>query len=371
MLWRLLRTWFLATSAFYALRPAVSAALFLVFGACELLWMSLGVAAAVCLKGRSVLEVRERTEEPECLRNPDMGTHEFVTLDDGVTLHYVSAGSRDRPLVLLLHGFPDNWYTWHKQILELKKNYWVVAPDMRGYGQSTKPSNVEEYQMSYLVDDVRGLVQWLERKKVILIGHDWGAVVSWCFANRYPQMVDRLVAINGGHPDAMRQLLQTSLTQMLKSRYMVAYRCPRIPEAWLTMDDFAKLMSLYESGGGAQETSVFRYTFSKPGAVTAAVNYYRATFSKKRQLRNTQYRRLDVPTLVLWGSRDPYLTPQVAELSRRHSPEALVRFLRECGHWPHQENAPVVNEEIATFLAAGAPADTVGKAGLRRCRSSL
>ncbi|XP_075556575.1 epoxide hydrolase 3-like [Dermacentor variabilis] len=124
MLWSLLRTWFLATSAFYALRPAVSAALFLVFGAGELLCMCLGVAAAVCLKGRSVLEVRERTEEPECLRDPALGAHEFVTLDDGVTLHYVSAGSRDRPLVLLLHGFPDIWYTWHKQILELKKNYW-------------------------------------------------------------------------------------------------------------------------------------------------------------------------------------------------------------------------------------------------------
>ncbi|XP_049527093.1 AB hydrolase superfamily protein YfhM isoform X2 [Dermacentor silvarum] len=358
MLWSLLRTWFLATTAFYALRPAVSTALFLVFGACDLLWMCLSIAAAVCLKGRSVLEIRERTEEPACLRDPALGTHEFATLDDGMTLHYVSAGRRDKPLVLLLHGFPDIWYTWHKQILELKKNYWVVAPDMRGYGQSTKPSSVEEYQMSYLIEDVRGLLQSLGRNKVILVGHDWGAVVSWCFANRYPQMVDRLVTINGGHPDAMRQLLETSLTQIFKSRYMVAYQCPRIPEAWLTMDDFAKVTSLCNSGDDAQETSVLQYAFSKPGAVTAAVNYYRATFCKKWQLRKTRYRRLDIPTLVLWGSRDPYLTPQVAELSRCHSPEAVVRFLRECGHWPHLENAPAVNEALLAFLAAGAPADT-------------
>ncbi|KAH6925848.1 hypothetical protein HPB50_011132 [Hyalomma asiaticum] len=217
MVWSLLRTCLLVTTTFNTLLPAVCKALYLLFGAYHLLGMCLGIAVAVCLKGRAVLEVKERTEEPECLGDPELGTHEFVTLDNGVALHYVSAGSREKPLVLLLHGFPEIWYTWRKQIPELKKNYWVVAADLRGYGQSTKPSSAEEYQMSHLVEDVRDLVQSLERKRVILVGHDWGALISWCFANRYPEMVDKLVVINGGHPDAMRELLRTSPVQMLKS----------------------------------------------------------------------------------------------------------------------------------------------------------
>ncbi|KAH7972185.1 hypothetical protein HPB52_009029 [Rhipicephalus sanguineus] len=338
------------------LRPAVCGVLSLIFGAYHLVRMCLRIATAVCLKGHSVLEVKERTEEPECLRDPALGTHEFVTLNDGVTLHYVSAGSRDKPLVVMLHGFPDIWYTWRKQIPELKKNYWVVAPDMRGYGQSSKPSNVKEYQMPYLVEDLRGLIHSLERKKVILIGHDWGAIVSWCFANKYPDVVDKLVAINGGHPDALRQLLKTSPAQMFKSGYVIAFQCPKIPELWLTVDDFAQMTRVHNQCDDLQEvTSVLQYAFSKPGAMTAAVNYYRAAYSKERRLSNAQYRRLDVPTLLLWGSRDPYLTPQVAELSRHHSSKATVQFLQECGHWPHQEDAPVVNEALEAFLGRRCP----------------
>ncbi|KAK8767664.1 hypothetical protein V5799_005553 [Amblyomma americanum] len=214
----MLRAWLMATTVLCVLRPACGRVIFLLFGACDLLWMCIRIGVAVCLKGRSVLEVRERLHEPECLRDPALGRHEFVTLEDGVTLHYVSAGERDRPLVLLLHGFPDSWYTWHKQIVELKKNFWVITPDMRGYGQSSKPHSIEAYQVSYLIEDIKGLLKSLGREKASLVGHDWGAVVSWCFANHYPHMVDRLVTINGGHPDAMKQQLESSLTQMVRSR---------------------------------------------------------------------------------------------------------------------------------------------------------
>nr|XP_037275025.1 epoxide hydrolase 4-like [Rhipicephalus microplus] len=371
-MWGLLRTQFVATLTYKALWPAVSRVLFLIFGAFHLLRMCLCIAAAVCLKGRSVLDLKERTEEPDCLRDPALGTHEFVTLDNGMTLHYVSAGSRHNSLVILLHGFPDIWYTWHKQILELKKKYWVVAPDMRGYGQSSRPSSAEEYQLCYLVEDISGLIQSLERNRVILVGHDWGAIVSWCFANKYPDAVDKLVVVNGGHPEALRQLLKTSPVQMLKSGYMVAFRCPKIPELWLTVDDFAEMKHLHNDCDDVEEvTSVRQYAFSKPGAMTAAINYYRATYSKERQLKNFQYRRLNVPTLLLWGSRDPYGTTQVAELSRRYSSKVTVQFLQDCGHWPHQENAPVVNQALEAFLGTSASFDSARRARLKCCRSSL
>ncbi|XP_037576340.1 epoxide hydrolase 4 [Dermacentor silvarum] len=199
-----------------ALQRLVSTALLLSIGAFRGALMMISVALQVLLKGKCVLEPKERREEPECLRDPALGSHEFVTLED-VTLHYVSAGSRDKPLVLLLHGFPDFWFSWKCQILDLKKDFWVVAPDLRGYGQSSKPANVDDYQTFKLIEDVHGLVKSLGRSKVTIVGHDWGAVIAWCFATKHEDMVEKLIIVNGPHPMAMQHQLHNSLDQIVKS----------------------------------------------------------------------------------------------------------------------------------------------------------
>lgn len=141
-------------------RRFISTALLLCIGLCRAAFLGIMVALQVLFKGKRVLQPKERSKEPECLRDPELGSHEFVTLED-VTLHYVSAGSRDKPLVLLLHGFPDIWFSWKYQILDLKKDFWVVIPDLRGYGQSSRPPSVDDYKMSKLVEDVHGLVKSL------------------------------------------------------------------------------------------------------------------------------------------------------------------------------------------------------------------
>ncbi|XP_077550741.1 AB hydrolase superfamily protein YfhM-like [Haemaphysalis longicornis] len=370
MLWGLFKACCVASTAFCAFRPASSRVLFLMIGLCELLRMCLRVAAAVCVNGFGVFEVRQWTEEPECLRDPELGVHATATLKGSTKVHYVSAGSQDSPLVILLHGFPDCWYSWHKQIPELKRNFWVVAPDMRGYGLSSKPSRVEEYQVSYIIEDLVGLVRLLGRDKLSIVGHDWGAIVAWCFSNKYPHMVNKLVTINGGHPHTMRRLLDSSISQMIKSGYMVAYQCPYVPEVALSMGDFAELKKLC-SGFDPQETSVLQYFFSQPGALTAAINYYRAAYCKERQLSNTHFNRLDVPTLVIWGSKDPYLTVDVADLSRRQSRRGFVRYLQSAGHWPHLEEPAFVNAALSAFLLCQDESARPRKALLRRCKSSL
>ncbi|KAL1484156.1 hypothetical protein MTO96_032748 [Rhipicephalus appendiculatus] len=145
-------------------RRFISTILLLSIGLFWAALLAIIVGVQVLFKGRRVLQPKERNDEPKCLRDPELGSHEFVTLED-VTLHYVSAGSRDKPVVLLLHGFPDFWFSWKYQILDLKKDFWVVVPDLRGYGQSSKPASVHEYQASKLIEDVHGLVTSLGQKE--------------------------------------------------------------------------------------------------------------------------------------------------------------------------------------------------------------
>jgi pimeloyl-ACP methyl ester carboxylesterase len=168
---------------------------------------------------------------------------------NGVRLHVVTAGPEDGPLVVLLHGFPEFWYSWHNQIPALvEAGYRVVAPDMRGYNRSEKPSGVDAYHIDELVSDVAGLVRAFDRESGHIVGHDWGGLVAWQTAIDRPSVVDRLAVLNAPHPSKYEEVIRTSLSQLRKSWYVFYFQLPFLPEFGLGWNDFAMLDSILKDG---------------------------------------------------------------------------------------------------------------------------
>ncbi|XP_077521274.1 epoxide hydrolase 4-like isoform X2 [Amblyomma americanum] len=244
------------------LRRAFTTLLLVIIGATRSAILLVHIALLVLLKGRRVLKPRERAQEPECLQDPALGGHDFITIEDA-TLHYVSAGKREKPLVLLLHGFPDFWFSWKHQILGLKSDFWVVALDLRGYGRSSKSDRVVDYRGSRLVEDVHQLIISLGKRKANIVAHDWGAVIAWWLATKYENLVDKLVIINGPHPLAMKYQLEHSLSQILRSWYLVTFQLPWLPETCFCMNDM-KLLDTLLGAYDEEEREAMKYSFSKP-----------------------------------------------------------------------------------------------------------
>ncbi|KAH6926472.1 hypothetical protein HPB50_018732 [Hyalomma asiaticum] len=329
-----------------SLLRAFSRVILLAVGSVYSAIMLIEVSLLVFLKGRTVLTPRER-EEPACLRDPYLGGHDFVSIED-VTLHFVSSGNQEKPLVLLLHGFPDFWYAWKHQILDLKKDFWVVALDLRGYGRSSKPKLVVNYRGQRIVEDVRQLIMSLGKMKANIVGHDWGAVIAWWLATKHGNLVEKLVIINGPHPLALKHQLEHSLSQMLMSWYFVAFQLPWVPEACFCANDLRLLDSLH-TAYDEQEREAFKYAFCKPGAFTGPINYYRASFRLECE-DALVYRQVGAPTLILWGCKDTALTKDIAALSLRYASSGHVEYFPDAGHWLHREKPKLVNDLIRSFL---------------------
>ena len=152
---------------------------------------------------------------------------------NGVRLHYVTQGAG--PLLILLHGFPEFWYSWRYQIPALAKHFTVVAPDMRGYNESDKPSGVAHYHIDRLTGDVQGLIRAFHEERAVIVGHDWGGGVAWSFAANYPHLTERLVVLNCPHPGAFQKALQENRQQLRRSWYIFYFQLPWLPELGLRL----------------------------------------------------------------------------------------------------------------------------------------
>ncbi|XP_064484011.1 epoxide hydrolase 4-like [Ornithodoros turicata] len=294
---------------------------------------------------------KERKSPPSCMTDLDLEVmHDFVTLDD-VTLHYVSAGDPKSQLMIFLHGFPDFWFTWQKQIPEFKKDYWVVAPDMRGCGESSKPESVAAYKLPLLVHDIRCLIEKLGKgRQAVVVGHDWGGIVAWSLAAFYPALVHHLIIINAPHPQAMSELLCSSLDQMKRSWYIVAFQFPMMARWLLQRNDF-QFMDVGLKGYGSEELEALKYTFSQPGVLQSAMNYYRANFFN---LGSTRPGSIQVPTLIIWGENDTALSSRLARMSMRWT-SGRLELLPDVGHWAHRECPENTNQHIRSFLEGREP----------------
>src|SRR5712671_845972 len=167
-----------------------------------------------------------------------MLTHKYAEAN-GIRLHYVTTGKGK--LLLFVHGFPEFWYAWKNQLVEFGRDYQAVAPDMRGYNLSSKPTEVEQYQVQYLVEDLRALAEKLGHKKLILVAHDWGGAVAWAFAIAHPDYLEKLVIINAPHPGVFQRELRDNPAQQKASGYMLMFRSPQA-ESLLSANNYASLV---------------------------------------------------------------------------------------------------------------------------------
>jgi epoxide hydrolase 4 len=275
---------------------------------------------------------------------------------NGVTLNVVEAGPLDGPLAILLHGFPESWYGWRHLIAPLAEaGYRVLAPDQRGYGASDKPRGVAAYALDILADDVVGLVDASGRERATVIGHDWGGVVAWGAISRHPTRFDRAVILNAPHPDAMLREIKGNLGQFLKSWYILFFQLPGLPEMLLRRHDFRRLVDgmTHSSRPGTFSTADFeRYKagWAEPGALTAMVDWYRAGLRIKHDPFPDPL--VQVPTLLIWGTRDRFVVPGVARSSYALCESARLEWLDEASHWVQHEEPEKVNRLIIDFLGS-------------------
>jgi pimeloyl-ACP methyl ester carboxylesterase len=300
-------------------------------------------------------------------------SHGYANVN-GIRLHYAETGSGDN-LVILLHGFPEFWYSWRHQLTALGKDYHVVAPDMRGYNLSDKPSRVEDYRIEVLVEDVVDLIKNFGARKAAIVAHDWGAAVAWAVAQKYPERVSKLAVLQV--PPAAVWRANISLRQLLRSWYMFFFQLPRIPEWAIGRKDFVALNHTFKETVARKgafsdaDIELYREALRRPGAITAAVNYYRANVrrilspqhaggtpggdgeSKTDQATPGSDGRIRVPTLFIFAEQDFAILPATVRGIGEHvaAPYSELR-MADSGHWVQNEAAAEVNEALIDFLSS-------------------
>jgi pimeloyl-ACP methyl ester carboxylesterase len=285
-----------------------------------------------------------------------MSEIEFGYADVGeVKLHYARAGVGEK-LVVLLHGFPEFWYSWRHQIDALSDEYTVVAPDLRGYNLSDKPPNKSDYLIDHLVSDVVGLIHHFGREKAAVIGHDWGASIAWAVAAKQPEVLWKLVAMQVP-PIPVWKKNQTA-KQLCASWYMFFFQLPFVPEFRLKQNNYAKLATALKTSTaepnifGDEEVAEYVKSWSQPGAITAMLNYYRANILKRMFSKHEPPAKVKVPTLFIYGEKDTAVLPAtVAGVGHMIDGPYTEHRFPGSGHWVQQEAREEVTGVLRKFLA--------------------
>jgi len=273
---------------------------------------------------------------------------------NGVKLHTVQAGPKSGVPVILLHGFPEFWRCWRKQIPALvDAGCRVIIPDQRGYNLSNKPAGMKNYRVDTLVDDILGLIKALDYEKVNLVGHDWGAVVAWALAITHPEKLHKLTIMNAPHPAVMRKFLRRDPDQVRRSWYVGFFQLPWLPEWILSARNFWQMTRAVQ--GTAKKNSftnadmeTYRQAWSQPGALPAMLNWYRAAFRFPPRMPEDQ--RVKVRTLMMWGMKDFALSHRMARPSMDYCDEGNLILFPEATHWVHLDAAAEVNHYLIDFL---------------------
>jgi len=292
---------------------------------------------------------------------PPMFKHEYADVN-GVRLHYVTAGKGK--LIMFVHGFPEFWYEWKNQLAHFGKDYQAVAPDMRGYNLSSKPAEVDQYQVKYLVEDLRALAEKLGHKKFILVAHDWGGAVAWAFAIAHPEYLEKLVIINAPHPGIFQRELRENPAQQKASGYMLMFRSPQA-EQTLSANNYALLVNAVLGEGlktgvfTEEDKKAYIEAWSQPGALTGGLNYYRAArvgppTETDKSVANFAAAlpslEVKVPTLVIWGEKDTALLTGNLEGLDKYVPNLTIKRIPEGSHWVVHEKPALVDGYIREFI---------------------
>ncbi|MFC3419524.1 alpha/beta fold hydrolase [Salinicoccus hispanicus] len=272
---------------------------------------------------------------------------------NGIQLHVAVSGPEDGELVVLLHGFPEFWFSWRKQIRVLAASgYRVVAPDQRGYNKSEKPDGRKAYRIDKLEQDIVGLIDHYGYESAAVVGHDWGGGVAWQLASTHPDKVNRLIVINMPYPAVLPKVLRKKPSQGLKSSYMLFFQIPALPEKILSSKDHAYMAQalVQTSRKGTftdDELDAYRIAWARPQALTSMLNWYRAIPYSKKYIPND---KVEVPVKIIWGAGDQFLSKKLAEETLNYASNSSVTWVDEATHWVHQEQPEYVNEQILQFL---------------------
>ncbi|KAM4887456.1 epoxide hydrolase 3 [Thomomys bottae] len=333
-----------------------------------LLWVAVGAAAllaaafygcvalahVLCRPRRGCLG-RPRLAVPAGLRDPALGRHGFLRLrSSDLQLHYVSAGCGNGPLMLFLHGFPENWFFWQHQLREFQSHFHTVAVNLRGYGPSDAPKDVGCYSTDLLMADIQDVILGLGYSKCVLVGHDFGAVLAWNFSVYFPSMVERMVIVSGPPKFVFQEYSLRHVGQLFKSKYMFLFQLPWLPEKLLSMSDFQIVKSIFTDRKSGiphlkpSELEAMLYDLFQPGGLTGPINYYRNLFRDFP----VEPQELSTPTLLLWGEKDPYFqTGLVKAIGNHFVPGRLEsHILPGSGHWIPQTHYQQMHEYMWAFL---------------------
>jgi len=272
---------------------------------------------------------------------------------NGVNLHIVQAGPIEGPLVILLHGFPEYWYSWQRYIQPLvEAGYRVWVPDQRGYNLSSKPEAISDYALDALARDITGLMDAAGRKQARIIGHDWGGTVTWWLAMQAPERVERAVIINSVHPMVWMQSLRRSPAQFFRSWYVRFFQLPRLPEALLRRNDWAALAQVLTGSSrpgtfSQEDLALYRAAWNQPGAITGMLNWYRAIL--KQNMKGADG-RVRVPVELIWGARDPAAGVELAHQSIALCDQGHLALIEDASHWVQHEQPERVQQLITRFF---------------------
>jgi len=278
--------------------------------------------------------------------------HHFVETNR-IRLHCVTQGEGE--LVLLLHGFPEFWYSWRHQIPALARHFKVVVPDLRGYNESDKPAT--GYDLETLTADIRGLIENLGYTRAHVVGHDWGGAIAWNLAQKFPQHLNRLAILSAAPAPKLVKELISNVDQIRRSWYVFAFQIPGIPE-WIIQQNLSEFIknilreqAVRKGAFSKEDAQIYQSALAKPGVLSAALNYYRQLLLPWNWWREWTPQPITAPTLVLWGAEDSLFSPSLTSgLDRLISAPFRLTFIPHCGHWIQQEAPQTVNRELLAFL---------------------
>lgn len=292
-----------------------------------------------------------------------MITHHYADVN-GVRLHYAKAGS-GKKLILFVHGFPEFWYAYKNQLEAFGDEYTAVAPDMRGINLSSKPTELSQYEVKCMVEDIRQLTEKLGFKTFTLVAHDWGGLIAWVFGMKHPTHLDELVIINCPHPATFKRELLQNAEQRKSSQYMLLFRSPQA-EAALSADTYKTLENAVLTKGlqtgyfTEADRKAYVEAWSQPGALTGGLNYYRAAKLSPPAQNDTKLEfdygvedadsRVNVSTLVIWGEQDTALLTSNLTGLEQYVPKLTIKRIPDGSHWVIHEKPELVNQYIREFL---------------------
>lgn len=295
--------------------------------------------------------LQQRDQPPLCLVDNSLGTHSYVKIK-GVKFHYVEAGDKSKPLVLLLHGFPDCWLSWREQIPRLAEHYRVVAIDLKGFGDSDKPFNKRSYKVEILINELKQFVLTFGVKTCSIIGHDLGGLLGWYMVALHEELVYKFVAISSPHPNFYWN--RVSGNSALDGKWIHFSRLPFLPEIDALKEDLSiinetfKHLQISQNGTEKSYVEAYKYAFSRKEDWTGPINYYRNLPFTRLNIDNGA--QIDSKTLLIVGNMDPFVTIESIIQSAEYVEISRVKIISEAQHFPHQEKPTAVNEAIIKFL---------------------